>query len=321
MRHPTYHLRPNKAVDRLALIEAIRRLEKLGNISEYTYYGLGGPYLEDFRLLYEFCPGLKMVSIEKNQETFKRQEFHRPCCEDQLTLVNDRLKPFLALYAPSDERSIFWLDYTGMAYGHFEDFISLLRKVAESSMVKITLRCEPRDYLGDSSKQRQEKVHRFREMFGAVMPDASAEPPRLRHDLACLFQNMLQIAAEKALSSSKPHMFQPVSSFHYSDSSGILTLTGVVCKEEGAHDVQEAFKDWQFANLDWSEPMEIDVPVLTTKERLHLQEHLPCNRDAGRTLREALGYHIDTDSESTEIKLEHYAQFHRQLPYFMKAIP
>ena len=65
MKQPPYHLRPNKAVDRLALVEAIKRLGRMGDLSEYTYYGLGGPYLEDFRLLYELCPEIKMVSIEE----------------------------------------------------------------------------------------------------------------------------------------------------------------------------------------------------------------------------------------------------------------
>ena len=67
-----YSMRPNKAADRFALMEAIRRLGGLSNngLREYTYYGLGGSYLEDFRLLYELYPEIGMVSIEDNEEVF-----------------------------------------------------------------------------------------------------------------------------------------------------------------------------------------------------------------------------------------------------------
>ena len=86
MKHPAYHLRPNKAAERFAFIEAIRRLERLSEsgLADYTYHGLGGPYLEDFRLLYEFCPDIDMVSIESNDETYKRQRFHRPSSKVKL---------------------------------------------------------------------------------------------------------------------------------------------------------------------------------------------------------------------------------------------
>jgi len=75
---PAYHTRPNKAVDRLTLIDAIRLVVKPRELSDYTYYSMGGPTLDDFRLIYEFYPEIKMVSIEQHEETYKRQQFHLP---------------------------------------------------------------------------------------------------------------------------------------------------------------------------------------------------------------------------------------------------
>ena len=118
MRHSAYQLRPNKAVDRLFLIEAIRRLDRLARLREYTYYGLGGPYLEDFRLLYELYPEIKMVSIEEDADTVKRQEFHLPCAVETLTLEKAKFKSYLAHYEPNDKKSIFWLDYTEIGRAH-----------------------------------------------------------------------------------------------------------------------------------------------------------------------------------------------------------
>ena len=46
MKQPPYNLRPNKAADRLTLIDAIRFAVKPENLNEYTYYSMGGPTLE-----------------------------------------------------------------------------------------------------------------------------------------------------------------------------------------------------------------------------------------------------------------------------------
>lgn len=311
MRHPPYHLRPNKAVDRFALIEAIRRLEKFGDLAEYTYYGLGGPYLEEFRLLYEFYPEIGMFSIEKDVETFKRQKFHLPCVT--LHLENRDVKSFLARYESDSNKSIVWLDYPGLEYGNFEDFILLLTKVADKSMVKITLRAEPQDYL--------DKGGDFRKKFSAVMPRPSEDPPARFREFACLLQEMLQVAAQQALPGDVPIMFQPVSSFYYSDGTGMFTLTGVVWPRVEEAAVKKAFKDWEFANLTWAKPRMIDVPTLSTKERLHLEACLPCLASPGKTLRKELGYLIDKDIATTETKLKQYARFHRYFPYFMRGIP
>lgn len=310
MKHPAYQLRPNKAIDRLTLIDALRRLAKLADLSEYTYYGLGGPYLEDFRLLYEFYPEIKMISIEKDEETFKQQKFHAPC--GTLKLKRAQFKSFLSHYEAKDRKSIFWLDYTGLEYGQFEDFMMLLGKVAANSVIKITLQAEPREHL--------RKAKEFREKFGALMPNASADPPRTRFGFAYLVQQMVQIASQSALPSAMPAMYLPLSSFYYSDGTGMFTLTGVVCFRSEVNKVRDAFESWEFANLDWEKPRRIDVPMLSTKERLHLQHCLP-RQKAGKVLRRALGYLIDRDLRSSEFKLAQYATFHRHFPYFMKAIP
>ena len=78
MIQPAYHLRPNKAVDRFVLLEIIRRLEQFEDLADYTYYGLGGPYLEDFRVLYEMRDDIGMVSIESKERIFKRQALSPP---------------------------------------------------------------------------------------------------------------------------------------------------------------------------------------------------------------------------------------------------
>src|SRR5579859_4098219 len=165
MTPPAYHLRTNKAIDRLMFIEAIRRVAPPGELAQYTYYGFGGPYLEDFRLLHENFPAMKMISIEKDAEVYKRQSFHLPTGQIKLRRLD--LQSFLARYDSRDKRCVFWLDYTGLEYSQFEEFMLLLTKVSTDSVIKITLRASPGDYV----KEGKDEI--FKEKFAAVLPTSS----------------------------------------------------------------------------------------------------------------------------------------------------
>jgi hypothetical protein len=321
VKQPAYHLRSNKAVDRLTLIDAIKRIAKLTDLGEYTFYTLGGPYLEDCRQFYEFYPEIAMVSIENNEEIFKRQQFHIPCRKGRMKLKREEFKSFLARYDANNEKSIFWLDYIGLKYSHFDEFMGLLGKVSVGSVIKITLRCEPSDYIGKDETDASRIVQEFQREFAEVLPHPSDEPPSSFADFAKLIQDMVQIAAQKTLSSAMPVKFSPISSFCYADGAGMFTLTGIVCLRSEESKVKSAFNTWDLKNLNWKKPRIIDVPTLSTKERLQLQRQLPCSANAGRTLRVALGYLIESNTQQTDAKLQQYADFHRFFPYFMKAIP
>ena len=293
------------------MIEAIRRLAQFGSLSQYTYIGLGGPYLEDFRILYEQFNDIGMVSIEKHKETFKRQQFHVPC--KTIDLRNMDLYDFVDDYESDGQKSIIWLDYTDLTYQNFEYFMLLLSKVTNGSLVKITLRCHALDYLN--------KEDTFKEEFQALMPNPSINPPQYGPSYSKLIQDMLQIASQKALSGQRENTFQPITSFYYSDGTGILTVTGIVCTSSEAPMFKSAFNSWKFANLNWDIPRKIDVPVLSTKERLNLQDKLPCNERAGDALLSALGYLLESSGQRTKAQLEQYSDFHRYYPYFIRAVP
>ncbi len=323
MKHTAYHLRPNKAAERFAFIEAIRRLERLGEggLADYTYFGLGGPYLEDFRLLTEFFPDIDMVSIENENETYKRQDFHLPSSKVKLEL--DELSSYIARYDPGNMKSVFWLDYTNLKYSHFEDFKALLGLVAEKSMIKVTLRCHPKDYGSNKTGcAKEQEAEKFRVEFSNVMPQPSVDPPRYLPEFATLLQDMLRVAAGQVFPPAAAiSTFVPVSSFCYSDGTGMFTLTGIVCDNDSRGAVRHIYEDWEFANLEWSPPTLINVPVLSTKERLHLQRLLPSTSTSGPTLLKALGYLIDNSTPKTEAALKQYAAFHRYSPYFLRGVP
>ena len=311
MSSPPYHLRPNKAVDRFVMIEILRRLEQFSNLSEYTYHGLGGPYLEDFRVLYQECGEIDMVSIEKNSEVFKRQEFHRPF--SGVSLKNIDVFDFVDDYESNGKKSIFWLDFTDLEFRNIEYFQLLLTKVSEESIVKVTLRAHAGDYL--------QKPGDFLQKFDGLLPAGSRKVPHKQAEYASLIQGMVKVAAGQTMRTFPGNKFQPIASFFYADTVGILTVTGILCSVAASPGIRQAFQDWEFANLDWSPPKIIDVPVLSTKERLFLEDKLPCDEPAGETLLRELGYRIAGTREGTRTQLEQYANFHRHYPHFIRAVP
>jgi hypothetical protein len=321
MATPAYHLRTNKAVDRLLFLDALHMFETASAFAKYVYYSFGGPYLDDFRLMHEHFPKMKMVSIELLEEVFERQRFHKPT--GYVTLMHSDLHTFLTNYDAGRKKGVFWLDYTKLELAQFEEFMMLLGKVNANSIVKITLQCQPMYYqnkIGDEKKAdgtyKNDKNKLFRDTFQDFLPSSSVAIPHDPLGFARLLQDMVQIAAQKALPSAAGGLvFQPVSSFYYKDGAGIFTLTGIVCDPAEQDDIKEKFSKWAFANLDLANPpKEIDVPVLSTKERLHLQKYLPCK---GEKLAKALGYPIGDNNAG---KMQQYADFYRQYPYFIRAV-
>ena len=327
MNAPAYHLRPNKAVDRYILAEAIGRLARLDQLSNFIYYGLGGPYMEDFRTLYEQCEDLQMVSIEKDKNTYRRQQFHAPFRTAHL--LNQDIFEFIDDYESNGQKSIFWLDFTDLKYRNFEYFDLLMNKVGLGSMLKITLRAEANDFRScyqcknsnceclDHAKGPE----RFKSRFRRLMPIRTADPPRQVDGFGKLLQDMLRKTVEDALAGERDAKFQLINSLLYRDSTWMLTATGIVCSRQQHQAVRDAFDDWEFANLDWNEPRMMEIPALSTKERLHLQDKLPCPDDAGKLLHEELGYFVARNENESIRQLQDYADFHRLYPYFMRGVP
>ena len=314
MKHPPYHLRVNKAIDRFLLVEILDILKGYCEISDYTYYGFGGPFLEDCRLIHDRCPEIQIVSIEKNKQTFKRQEFHH--FSKKLNLRNEDFASFLAHFSSSG-REIFWLDYTDLKFGHFDEFMSILGKVSENSVVKITIRAEPLPK-ELPSEERDKKWEDFQKEYHGILP-ASIQQTNIERLLpfAKLLQEMLQIASQRALPPSGESVFQLLNSSYYNDQTQMLSVTGIVCNKNEVSKIQKWFKNWEFRNLKWAPPHKIDVPVLSIKERLHLEKSLPTTKKTGLSLSRALGYKIDTGKEHIE-KLKQYEEFYQYYPYFAR---
>ena len=326
MKHPAYHLRPNKAIDRVLLLKIMERLDPEGGLSGHTYFGFGGPFLDDVRLIAQQFPAMKCVSIERDVETHKRQQFHMNT--KNLTLIQDDLASYLKQDFAADTPCIFWLDYTDLRLSHIEEFMELLQLVGPESIVKVTVPAQAEnpsvaaaELLGRAKTAkdlREAWIDKFQRKFHDYLPGRVMECDLDKSNCPPLVQGMFQIAAQKALPAHGGSVFQLVHSCRYADGAQMLTLTGVVCEQDKRPAIVERFREWRHSNTDWQEPEQIDVPDLSVKERLLLEKHLPAHAETGETLRRALGYDIDKDQDTSERKLRQYQEFYQFYPLFAK---
>lgn len=330
MKHPPYHLRINKAVDRFILIDILNILRGRFDLSEYSYHGFGGPFLEDFRLIHGFYPDMKMVSIERDAQTFLRQEFHR-FTRNNLTLIRKDLEDYLTQDFESEHKDIFWLDYVDSKYRRLEEFKMLLKKVGLYSVIKISVRAQ---IYGNPFRERDvdrrddltEQQSRFLREFNREYRDALTSNMDDKEFFARPFKtieliyNMIQTVAAKALPHEEGCFFQPLSAVHYQDGVPMLSVTGIVCPTENREELCNLFRDWRFANLTWQLPRKIDMPHLSIKERLLIEHLLPAEVRDGSDVLAKLGYYIDSDQQSSVEKILQYEDFYRHYPHFIRAV-
>lgn len=326
MKHPPYHLRTNKAVDRLLLVEVLRALDPHG--PAFTYYSLAGPFLEDLRVMDHFFPKMKLVSLESNLQTHKRQMFNQ--FSSRLTLLRSTLIDFLTHEYDPGERDVFWLDYTDFKYPRFEEFQVVLKAVPAGSVVRITLRAEPeidfevlesRLAEGDLTEVRQTMEKSFEEEFAKVMPHPAAGTFASLKDFARMVQLMLRRAASAALDTAgSDRDFFPVQATRYDDNTQMLSVTGVVCRRNEIQATRALLAGVRFADFDWNDPKEISIPALTAKECHKLENSLPVpgDQDPGEVLYSLLDYMIDNSAAATKRQLTNYALYHREYPRFVR---
>ncbi len=336
-KHPSYHLRPNKAVDRYVFIELLQSLELLHPLTDHVYIGLGGPFLEDFRILSNAFPKLELICIEKDKEIYKRQNYHT--VSSNMTILNCTFEEYLATCLPSDRPVIIWADYTNMTREILNETSDIARHAIPWSIIRITVRAESPVYKKLYIGRRYPKVippkkkAAFNELQSSFKENLVVdgisynktwfEWESFSNEQFPLLQ-MNMILAVIAGSCSRPKTFIPLHAVKYSDGTIMLSITGIICHEEARRKIFSHFKmHYEFLCKCNKSIDEIDVPVLTTKERMKLDGMLPTNSCDGSICLDALGYLIDGDDSEFESrrKMRHYEKYYRLYPYFGKHLP
>ncbi len=321
MATPAYHLRTNKAVDRFLFIDFLRHYIPHDRVDDFRYFSFGGPYLEDFSMIHAAFPRMEMCSIEYDEETYKRQQFHLNNSKCILHLGD--VETYLDRM-PLDKKPVFWLDFTGLKPSHFNTFGKLIGLLPEGSVVRLTIEANPQNHVNPigpdgerKPKGETDKEAIFKKKYGDLL-SVSGEDFDLDPLIFCkTLQKMIAVAAQKVLRQDGGGLvLQPICSFYYKDGIGMMTHTSIVTSPESSAGLRDSLSTWPYMRPTWDADVQlIEMPALSAKERLRLQPILPCNDGPDRLVAE-LGYKIEGDRSAA--LMEQYAKFYREYPSFIK---
>lgn len=333
-----YRLRPNKAVDRELFLSLLMRLAPKLGLEKYHYIGLGGPFLEDFRLLHSRIGiGRKrgsrtvgqLTCVESELEVHKRQRFNRPvAC---IKCVHSTLEQFLdqtTFTAPA----IIWLDYTapGRIASQIQRFAATVGNVPIGSVLRVTLNADPGslgespsgkdlsvEVDGDVSADRAQKptkaewrFARFIERLGTLVPSGLTADAMTFKKYGPTLLHVLKLAVEKQALSFTDRRIVWALATHYADGQAMVTAALVVCHRDETV-IEKLVKGWEFyATPD--EPHRIELPALSSLERLTMESQNNAHRKLGFDLAKVVESRLGVDP------FEVFKKFYRLYPHFSR---
>ena len=318
-----YQLRPNKAVDRELFLALLARVSGSLRIETYAYIGLGGPFLEDFRLIHSRLGITDLVCVEEEEAVHRRQLFNRPapCVECK----HDTLEEFIDS-TEFEKPVIIWFDYTDpkKITDQIERFSETVLSVPLNSILRITLNAnagslgipkaaeiqtppDGKKIEGDDRPTLHEwRLARFRERMGTLFPsDTKADDmEKTRYGRALL--KVLDVAVSKQILNSLDRTVTWALATHYADGQPMITATLLVLPH--GNDVGEIVASWPFYSTP-ATPLLLDMPVISTRERLTLEAY------GGRN--EAMAYDLPPSFLADE-PYESFKRFYRVFPHFSR---
>lgn len=306
-----YRLRPNKAVDRELFLSLLMRLAPKLALEKYHYVGLGGPFLEDFRLIHGRLGIAKMTCIETEEQVHKRQLFNRPIAS--IECVHKSLEDYLD-ETNLDSPAIIWFDYTEpkSITSQIERFARTIGTVPIGSVLRITLNANPSS-LGrpDGNLSEAElmewRLQAFQRRLGALFPNGLIAAGMKQENFGKSLLHALKLAVEKEVLSFRDRRIVWALATHYADGQAMVTAALVVCQNDDKT-TEEVVKAWEFYTTT-DAPHRIDLPTLSTLERLTMES----NAEAQATM----GFELPT-SNMGENPFEVFKKFYRIYPHFSR---
>jgi hypothetical protein len=323
-----YRLRPNKAVDRELFLSLLMRLAPKLALEKYHYVGLGGPFLEDFRLVHGRLGIATMTCVETEEQVHKRQVFNRPIAS--IECVHKGLEDYLD-ETDFDRPAIIWFDYTepkGIT-AQIERFAQTIGTVPIGSVLRVTLNANPtslgkpdsRDLSveveGEASEDRAMKptiqewrLARFKERLGALFPSGLTADGMTFKTYGPSLLRAVQLAVDNEVLSFRDRRIVWALATHYADGQAMVTAALVVAPKDDSA-IEQLVKGWEFYTTT-DAPHRLDLPALSTLERLTME-----STDDAKT---RLGFELPTSDMGTD-PFEVFRKFYRIYPHFSRVEP
>lgn len=294
-------------------------------LEKYQYVGLGGPFLEDFRLIHARLGIANMTCIETEEEVYKRQLFNRPIAS--IKCVHSTLEDYLDKQ-DLETPAIIWFDYTepkGITT-QIERFAQTIGTVPVGSVLRVTLNANPaslgkpdlKEISVESEREASEdravkptiqewRLARFKERLGALFPSGLSADGMSSKTYGPSMLRALKLAVEKESLSFRDRRVEWALATHYADGQPMVTAALVVCPSDDTA-INELLKNWEFYTTTEA-PHRLDLPALSTLERLTMES----NGDA----QSQMGFELPKSGMGGN-PFEVFKKFYRIYPHFSR---
>jgi hypothetical protein len=298
-----YEFRPAKQVERRMLLDTFQKLMSVGfQISYYQYTGLGSIYFVDFIMFHRYLGIQNLISIECSTEIEKRVKFNRPFKQVRVEIGD--VIDYIPKLSP-DLRHILWLDYDHILTEDVVNAVTMSSsQLSAGSVFLVTVDVEPPGLSSDGPKEWRE--HFVREAGKYIGPKPTPAD-FAQSKLPAVNAMILDKAIRNGLSGRANVRFCPLFNFLYADGHQMLSVGGMI----GREDDEGRLKSLDRRQLPFLrdkltvDPYEIRVPLVTRKERHHLDSAMPCRK----------GWK-PRDFELKREEIEEYRKIYRYYPVF-----
>lgn len=320
----SYHLRPNKFVERSLFIDLLRIVCPKAP-KDYLYISMGGPQLEDHRQIHYQLEFENLLSIESDPVIYERQCFNkRPACIECRNISTEEL---IADFVSIDEQYptqdyIIWLDYAAAnkRYEQLGEFQSLLSTLNVGDIIKLTINANPTSlcekHAGESSDELQKR--RFDILKGQLQEYLSQDydySDLTRKGFLKILCSSIEIAILRGLDGTDKPIFLPILSFTYQDGPHLMLNVAIKLyeNEEQRNKEKELLqKKWSFFTELICDTKLISVPDLTIKERIYLESKF--YSDSEEAIHDEMPFNFVRNKEESLNILKQYFQHYRRYP-------
>jgi hypothetical protein len=310
-----YALRPNKNVERKIIFDALRALTPAFPFSAYRYIGFGSLWFVDFILAHRELGIEEMISIERDPDRRRRAEFNQPF--GTIKIEEGESAVVLPMLDLARKPAVVWLDYESRIGEVLEELAIACARLPSGSVLIATVNASKDPVTAATEAERQKlQEEAFKAEVGqlapAQFPDDFFHVSQYRKNLGVTLVSHLERATRK---SGRDERFIPLFHFAYKDGAQMVTVGGMIAN--GVDRARLAAIDLRrvqpFATGAAQEV--IDIPTLTTREKLAIDRLLPRTEPlSGDDLEEA-GIPLK------EAAVAQYRRHYLQYPVFAEFLP
>ena len=267
-----YEIRPCKFVERRMLLASLYQIV-INMRQEYQYIGFGGLMFTDFKLFHKELSVNSMYSIEGGF-TPEKLEFNKPfSCIKILHGLSTNMLLKIDLSKPS----IVWLDYDGvLTMDVFTDINILFNSLPHGSVYIMS--CNRQLQNQQMNPPRPYTNEEFEKLFNGLVPYDIEKNCCANINTSRTIKRMIdsychKIIEERNKIENTSLKYKSLYNIKYQERGGakMFTCGGIIINKD--YDEKQLYvNDSDYLNKE--DPLEIDIPNLTRKEALYLNQIL-----------------------------------------------